>query len=65
MNNEYCVKQCQKELDNSHLTWCDSLNRENDFSFIHLLNGTLEEQKGTLKQIKLNESIRVAERKTR
>ena len=62
--NEYCIKKCQKDLDNSHLTWCDSINKENNFRFIHLLNGTLKEKIGTLKQIKLNESIRFAERKT-
>ena len=51
---EYCIKQCQQELDNTHLTWCRYMNKENDFRFTHLLKGTLEEKIGTLNQIKMN-----------
>ena len=29
-----------KELDNQHLTWSDKMNKEQDFKFEHLLNGT-------------------------
>ena len=61
---EYCIKQCQQELDNTHLTWCSYMNKENDFRFTHLLNGTLEEKIGTLNQIKMNELTRKEEKKT-
>ena len=62
MNTEYCIKSCQKELDNQHITWCDKMNEEKDFRFEHLLNGTLQEKVQTLKQIKLNEKNRNIER---
>ena len=39
------------------------MNKENDFTFLHLLNETLEEKIGTLNQIKLNDSTRVEDRK--
>ena len=55
INIEYCIKECKQELDNTHLTWCNLINKKNDFGFTHLLNGTLEEKKGTLNQIKLKE----------
>ena len=54
---EYCIKQCQQELDNIHLTWCNCMTKENDLRFTHLLNGTLEEKFRTLNQIKKNELI--------
>ena len=46
---EYCINTCKKELNNTHLTWCEKINKENDFRYTHLLNGTLEEKIGTLK----------------
>ena len=49
MNQEYFIKQCQKELDNTHMTWCHFMNKEND---LQVLNETLEEKIGTVKQIK-------------
>ena len=59
---EYCINRCQQELDNTHLTWCSYMNTtKNDFRFIHLLNGTLEEKIGTLNQNKMNEFIRKEE----
>ena len=61
---EYCIKECKQELDNTHLTWCNIINKNNDFRFTHLLNGTLEEKIGTLNQIKFNELTRSEERKT-
>ena len=61
---EYCIKQCQQELNNPHLTWCRYMKKEQDFRFIHLLNGTLEEKIGTFNQIKMNELKRKGERKT-
>ena len=61
---ESCIKQCQQELNNSHLTWCSYMNKENYFRFIHLFNGTLEEKIGTFNQTKMNELIRKEERKT-
>ena len=51
-----------KELDNQHLTWSDKMNKEQDFKFEHLLNGTLLEKIKTMKQIELNDKIRNAER---
>ena len=39
------------------------MNKENDFKFIHLLNGTLEEKNGTLNQMKINELRREEERR--
>ena len=44
VSQEYCIKQCKEELDNTHLTWCHIMNKENYFKFIHLLNETLEEK---------------------
>ena len=32
----------KKELENTHLTWCEKINEKEDFKLIHLLNGTLE-----------------------
>ena len=60
---EYCINECKRELDNSHLTWCEKINKEEDFRFIHLLKGTLEEKIGTLNQIKLNGLVRLKDRK--
>ena len=62
MKQEYCIKSCQKELDNQHITWGDKINEDKDFRFWHLLNGTLQEKVQTLKQIKLNEKNRNIER---
>jgi hypothetical protein len=45
------------------LTWCEKINKENDFRYIHLLNGTLEEKLETLKPFKSNEARRNEERK--
>ena len=64
INPEYCISSCKKEFDNNHLTWCEKINKENDFRYIHLLNGNLEEKLETLKQIKSNESMQNEERKT-
>ena len=61
---EYCIKQCQQELNNFHLNWCSHMNKENGFIFIHLLNGTLEEKIWTFNQIKMNELKRKEEKKT-
>ena len=63
ISQEYCIKQCKEELNNTHLTWCPIMNKENDFKFIHLLNGTLEEKIGTLNQMKINELRREEERR--
>ena len=63
INPEYCISSCKKELNNNHLTWCEKINKENDFRYIHLLNGTLEKKLETLKQIKSNETRRNEERK--
>ena len=57
MKQEYCIKSCQKELDNQHITWCDKMNEDKIFRFEHLLNGTLQERVLTLKPIKLNDKI--------
>ena len=46
-----------------HLTWCKKINKENDFRYIHLLNGTLEEKLETLKQMKSNDSMKNEDRK--
>ena len=56
---EYCITECKKEVHNNHLTWCDKINEKEDFKFIHLLNGTLEEKIGKLTQIKLNRLVRL------
>ena len=60
---EYCINECKKELDNNHLTWCEKINEKEYFKFIHLLNGTLEEKRGTLTQIKLNRLVRLKDKK--
>ena len=57
MKQEYCIKSCQKELDNQHINWCDKMNEDKDFRFEHLLNGTLQQRAHTLKHIKLNYKI--------
>ena len=44
MKEEYCVTECMKELDNSHITWCEILNKTEDYRYENLLNGTLEEK---------------------
>ena len=58
LRNEYYIKKCGKELDNEHLTWCSRLNSENEYKYIQLLNGTLNEKIETFKQINLNQERR-------
>ena len=62
MTQEYCIKTCQQELNNEHITWWSKINSESDFKYEQLLNGTLQEKIQTLKQIKMNEKIRNGER---
>ena len=52
LKNEYCIPNCGKELDNEHLTWWSKLNTENEYKYIQLLNGPLNEKIETFKQIK-------------
>ena len=59
MKEEYCIQECGKELDNSHITWCEILNTKEDYTYENLLNGTLEDKIGTLNQIKQNEKRRM------
>ena len=56
---EYSINDSKNLYFNNHLTWCEKINKEEDFRFIHLLNGTLEEKIGTLNQIKLNGLVRL------
>ena len=56
---EYCLKECKQELDNTHFTWWNIINKNNEIGFTYLLNGTLEEKIGTLNQIKFNELTRI------
>ena len=28
INIEYCIRECKQELDNTHLTWCNSINKK-------------------------------------
>ena len=58
MKQELCVKNCLKEIDNEHLTWCEVLNSKNDYKYSNLLNGNLEEKIQTFKQIVDNEKRR-------
>ena len=58
LKNEYCIKDCGKELDNEHLKWCSKLNTENECKYIQLLNGTLNEKIETFKQTILKEERR-------
>jgi hypothetical protein len=58
LKNEYCIKDCGKELDNEHMTWCSKLNTDNEYKYIQLLNGTLNEKIEAFKQINLNEERR-------
>ena len=60
----YCIKECQQKIDNEHLTWCDKLNRKNDFRYSHLLNGNLIQKIKTLEQITSNEKRRMEENST-
>ena len=57
----YCVKQCNKELDNEHIKWCKFMNKENDYKYAHILNGDISEKKEALKQIKQNNRRREEE----
>ena len=50
----YCIKKCLQKLDNEHLTWCEKLNRKNDFKYSDLLNGNLIQKIKTLEQITSN-----------
>ena len=47
----YCVKQCNTELDNEHITWCKFMNKENDYKYAHILNGDISEKKEALKKL--------------
>ena len=63
LKNEYCLKDCGKELDNDHLTWCSNLT-ENEYKYIKLLNGTLNKKIETFKQINLNKERRKEDNNT-
>ena len=62
MEAEFCIEKCGKELDNEHLTWCQYLNKENDFKYSDILNGDLQQKVYTFKQIQRNQELRRAER---
>ena len=53
------MKECGKELDNEHLTWCHKMNTESDYKYLHLLNGTLNQNIETFKQINRNQEKRM------
>ena len=61
MKQEICVKECLKEINNEHLTWCEEINSKNDYTYSNLLNGSLKEKIETLKQIVSNEKRRKEE----
>ena len=54
MKEQHCIKQCQKVLNDEHITWCEYLNNPNDFKYYHILNGDLNEKLETYNQIKSN-----------
>ena len=58
MKTVYCVKKCNAELDNEHITWCEYRNKDNEIKYSHILNGDISEKKEALKQIKLTNRIR-------
>ena len=61
ITERFCIKSCKIEIDNEHLVYCKELNRTSLFRFEHILNGTLEEKKEALKQVRFNEEIRSKE----
>ena len=63
MNQKYCTRQCQEELNFTHMTLCHIVREKNMFIFKQLSNWTLEENL-TLKQIKIYEPRRRGEIKT-
>ena len=61
MKTVYCVKKCNAELDNEHITWCEYRNKDNEIKYSHILNGDINEKKEALKQIKQKNLIREEE----
>ena len=41
-------------LDNEHITWCKYLNAANNYRYSDILNGDLNEEFESLKQIRSN-----------
>ena len=54
MKQEYCIKGCEKELDNEHLSWCMKIYFGSELKYEQLSNGTLQEKvKAILTNFKL------------
>ena len=59
----HCVKNCQAELDNTHLVFCPKLNENPEINFSKILKGTLPQKIEALRQATDNERIRNLDRK--
>ena len=58
----FFVNNCEIELNNENLVFCQKLNRNPEVIFWKILNGTLSEKIEALKQTKENEKIRNLQR---
>ena len=57
------MKNCQAELNNSHLVFCPKFNGNPEINFWKILNGTLAQKIEALRQTTNNERIRNLDRK--
>ena len=64
MISSFCIKSCNKELDNEHLVFCQEINKNSEVRFENILNGSLSDKIEALQQVKLNQEKRKKEIET-
>ena len=60
----FCIKSCNKELDNEHIVYCKELNENSSLRYEDILNGSLQDKIEALNQVKQNEYNRNLEKET-
>ena len=40
----FCIEKCSVELNNEHLVWCQYLNKDSEYKYEDLLNGSLKDK---------------------
>ena len=58
----FCVKECNIELNNEHLSYCPILNKNSEINYSKFLNGTITEKIEAPNQTKENEKRRETNR---
>ena len=44
----YCVKKCNAEIENEHITWCEYI-KDTAYKYSHILNGDINEKQKNIK----------------